>query len=275
MIAKRIALSLLAASALFPLSSQAQTIPDPNQAVINQFKGIGGPITDGTKFSQQSEQYRQNQQEVLNAGSQDEYDKDAEKQAEKALLNDKKYQENNQKLSQINRMMNSQGDEPDTGLFSRARNAEKRQQQEKNLDERDQTPSIGASQNTSPVQSTSLTGYGHALDALTLAVGGGRIVLTGLKAYSNDATCTINDNYVWPCGNEGRAAVESIVSKTELSCQITAPGHGTCYDRETGEPIQKRIARTGFAIPSGKEGLAYEQDALFAKEHHLGLFQEQ
>lgn len=272
---KEFVIPLFASILLGTFPAFAQMRPDPTQAAINQAQGIGNPVSAGSNFSKQSEDYLQQQNALIQNEQNGEYDKDAEIQAQKYIQNNEQYQNSGKKLEDINKETNFENrQEPDTGVFSRIMNQEKKEKHgsvEKNLDN-SQTPSVSTPNSQSP--NGTLHGTGHAIDALTISVGGGRIILTGLKAYGNDASCTINDNYVWPCGNEGRAAVEQIVSHTDLFCKFAYDQHGTCYDRQTGEAIQKRIVRTGFALPYGKEGLNYEDDLAYAKKHHLGIFQD-
>lgn len=257
--------------------AHAQLSGDPMQAALDQAHGISNPIVEARKYAQENSAMREEAEEAANGG----YHKKIADQIEENMFNSPEYQKLKQDEAKVKESLKfSEQELPDTGIFSRIHNKEIQTEKNKKAIEKDlDTPQASASiqkrsSSQSATNSTTFAGYAKALDALTLLVGGHKIILTGLKAPGNGEYCTLRGNYRWPCGDEARNATQQVINDIPLSCRLDLGNLGRCVDYRTGESIQKKIALTGYALPVGVEGASYSLESDEAREHHRGLFQD-
>lgn len=127
------------------------------------------------------------------------------------------------------------------------------------------TKTTSAPQVTAP---SIVKGYGRALDTITVSVNGQPVILNGLKGPGNGELC-YREGVPWECGEEGRVALERLLTDSYITCSVGTGHVGSCIT-EDGQNLAHLVAERGYVIGTvTTTGRITHQARLL----HKGIFQ--
>ena len=116
-----------------------------------------------------------------------------------------------------------------------------------------------------------LVGPAQAIDGDSLRLLGEELRLEGVDAPEYRQSCTAPDGRQLPCGREARRALQAILSRANVSCEIGKAdryGRGLARCRQGETDINAWLVREGHAVSYG----AYQAEEAAARAAGRGLW---
>ena len=120
-----------------------------------------------------------------------------------------------------------------------------------------------------------IKGKAITIDGDTIHINNNKIRLHGIDAPEIKQTCLINNNK-WNCGIESKNALENLLLKKEVICEINDIDRysrfiGICFINKKN--INQYMVKNGWAIAYRYYSLDYIEEEEIAKNNKVGIWQ--